>query len=323
MHPCFRLVVGADGANSSVRRLSGISTWGWGYGQEAVVATIRVGDPAPAAPEIFPADDAARASVADPATTTATFTDVTSDAADTATDSAAGQPLGEIPLGTDGATSQSSRGGFVNQTAWQKYLPTGPLAVLPLWDNYASIVWSTSVADARRLRSLPEEAFLRELNVALQTRPHTDKWSVHAPRDATHLPPFLRAWLGDTNKLFAPVGRLLGGSPLGLLERAKQEVAAVADTLMSAAQLRDPLVYPPVVRQVRGPRVSFPLSFSQAAQYTAARCALVGMSMLLYVCRAGCTLAAVDDQLWLASAVLFSFCRRLQYLCSIRSEKRP
>jgi hypothetical protein len=271
-----------------VRRLSGISTWGWGYGQEAVVATIRVGDPGPAAPEIFTADNAAGASVADPATTTATFTaDVASEAADIATNSAAGQPLGDVPLNGDSSNAQSSSTGFVNQTAWQKYLPTGPLAVLPLWDNYASIVWSTSVADARRLRSLPEDAFLRELNVALQTRPHTDKWSVHAPRDATHLPPFLRAWLGDTSKLFAPVGRLLGGSPLGLLERAKQEVAAVADTLMSAAQLRDPLVYPPVVRQVRGPRVSFPLAFSQAAQYTATRCALVG-NVHVPVCLLSC-----------------------------------
>jgi hypothetical protein len=285
-----------------------------------VVATIRVGNPAPVAPEMFTAEDAASASVADPATTTATFTaDVASEAVHTATNSAAGQPLGDVLPNGDSSNAQFSSSGFINQTAWQKYLPTGPLAVLPLWDNYASIVWSTSVADARRLRSLPEEAFLRELNVALQTRPHTDKWSVHAPRDAMHLPPFLRAWLGDTNKLFAPVGRLLGGSPLGLLERAKQELAAVADTLMSAAQLRDPLVYPPVVRQVRGPRVSFPLSFSQAAQYTAARCALVGMSMLLYVCRAGCTPGAgglssiCRQQLYVIQCLMPTYVAKLPY----------
>ena len=36
-----RLVVGADGAGSAVRRMAGLGTWGWGYGQEAVVCTVR------------------------------------------------------------------------------------------------------------------------------------------------------------------------------------------------------------------------------------------------------------------------------------------
>jgi len=37
-----RLVVGADGAASVVRKLSGGGAWGWSYGQEALVATVRV-----------------------------------------------------------------------------------------------------------------------------------------------------------------------------------------------------------------------------------------------------------------------------------------
>lgn len=37
-----RLVVGADGAQSAVRRLAGLSQWGWGYGQEAVVCTVKL-----------------------------------------------------------------------------------------------------------------------------------------------------------------------------------------------------------------------------------------------------------------------------------------
>ena len=34
--------MGADGANSQIRRLGGFGSWGWGYGQEAVVCTVKV-----------------------------------------------------------------------------------------------------------------------------------------------------------------------------------------------------------------------------------------------------------------------------------------
>jgi hypothetical protein len=37
-----RLMIGADGANSQVRKLGGFGSWGWGYGQEAVVCTVKV-----------------------------------------------------------------------------------------------------------------------------------------------------------------------------------------------------------------------------------------------------------------------------------------
>jgi 2-polyprenyl-6-methoxyphenol hydroxylase-like FAD-dependent oxidoreductase len=268
-------VVGADGANSAVRRLSGISTWGWGYGQEAVVATIRVGDRSASSTP----SPAATSSTAAPAGNTA----------DTATASASAatheQPLGNAPDSEalyNAASSESPpaadgarrRRPFVNNTAWQKYLPTGPLAVLPLWDEYASIVWSTGIADAKRLKALPEAEFLAELNTALQTPPDTDKWSVFEKTDGSNLPPFLGALFGS--KPFGPVSSALSQSPLQLLQRVKQEAAAVADTLMSAAQLGDPLSYPPRVTTVCGPRVSFPLNFSQASQYSAPRCALIG-----------------------------------------------
>ena len=81
-----------------MRKLSNISTWGFEYGQEALVATVKV----------------------------------------------------TVPV------SEQSRGDG-NSTAWQKYLPTGPLALLPLWGGYSSVVWSTSVAEARRLQALPNE----------------------------------------------------------------------------------------------------------------------------------------------------------------------
>ncbi len=36
-----RLVVAADGANSKVRQMAGLRTYGWDYNQRAVVATVQ------------------------------------------------------------------------------------------------------------------------------------------------------------------------------------------------------------------------------------------------------------------------------------------
>lgn len=53
-------------------------------------------------------------------------------------------------------------------TAWQVFLPTGPLAMLPLFkSDLCSIVWSTSPDDAKRLVELDEDSFAKELTAAL------------------------------------------------------------------------------------------------------------------------------------------------------------
>lgn len=55
-------------------------------------------------------------------------------------------------------------------TAWQRFLPGGPLALLPLADGRSSIVWSLPEAEARRVLALDEQAFLGELGVASDFR---------------------------------------------------------------------------------------------------------------------------------------------------------
>jgi len=52
------------------------------------------------------------------------------------------------------------------ETAWQRFLPDGPLAFLPLTDGYSSIVWSTSPHHAEELQHMDETRFKQELAAA-------------------------------------------------------------------------------------------------------------------------------------------------------------
>lgn len=51
-------------------------------------------------------------------------------------------------------------------TAWQRFLPTGPLAFLPLSDGRSSIVWSVERREAERLRALSPRDFAAALERA-------------------------------------------------------------------------------------------------------------------------------------------------------------
>ncbi|PGH07400.1 ubiquinone biosynthesis monooxygenase COQ6 [Helicocarpus griseus UAMH5409] len=55
-------------------------------------------------------------------------------------------------------------------TAYQRFLPGlgGPIAFLPLPDNHATLVWSTTVRNATYLKSLPAEAFTAMVNAAFR-----------------------------------------------------------------------------------------------------------------------------------------------------------
>ncbi|KAJ3110632.1 putative ubiquinone biosynthesis monooxygenase [Phlyctochytrium bullatum] len=103
-----RLLVGADGANSIVKRAAGIGSVGWSYPQHAIVATLEV------------------------------------DAMD---------------YGTDGRR---------NVTAYQRFLPEGPIALLPLSDTHSSLVWSTTPALAAKLVKSPDAVFTKLVDVAVR-----------------------------------------------------------------------------------------------------------------------------------------------------------
>eukprot|EP00753_Platysulcus_tardus_P014657 PLAT4421.3.p1 GENE.PLAT4421.3~~PLAT4421.3.p1 ORF type:complete len:472 (+),score=166.49 PLAT4421.3:30-1445(+) len=128
-----------------------------------------------------------------------------------------------------------------HSTAWQRFLPTGPLALLPLGGELSSIVWSTSPAEAARLAALPPQDFLDEFNSAMT-----------APAEAAGEP----HW-----PLLAP------------LNTALEAVATAAN--MVAPQ---PKQLPPTAVEVVAPRASFPLAVAGAKRFTAPRFALAGDS---------------------------------------------
>ena len=104
-----RLLVGADGLNSPVRKFAGIPTRGWDYDRHGVVATLK------------------------------------------------------LPPGS-GHRSENYRG----VTAYQRFLPSGPIAFLALPSDYATLVWTTTPSQAMRLKSLGIEDFVAMVNAAFR-----------------------------------------------------------------------------------------------------------------------------------------------------------
>jgi 2-octaprenylphenol hydroxylase len=76
-----------------------------------------------------------------------------------------GESYGERAIVAEVATERPHA-----QTAWQRFLPTGPLAFLPLANGHCSIVWSGPEAQAERLLALDDNAFSAELSHAFEHR---------------------------------------------------------------------------------------------------------------------------------------------------------
>jgi len=55
-------------------------------------------------------------------------------------------------------------------TAWQRFLPTGPLAFLPLSDGYSSIVWTTTTNEAEKILDMDEQEFCLALQNAFAAK---------------------------------------------------------------------------------------------------------------------------------------------------------
>lgn len=121
-------------------------------------------------------------------------------------------------------------------TAWQRFLPEGPLALLPLPKlHQCSIVWSLSNTSADRLLSLPEAEFIGELNEACQEKlGKITKISERAafPLQLQHADSYIQpglALVGDAAHIIHPLAGQ--GVNIGLLD-----AATLADVVLHAHQ---------------------------------------------------------------------------------------
>lgn len=127
--------------------------------------------------------------------------------------------------------------GDSHRTAYQRFLPTGPIALLPLPGNRASLVWSTTPANAAFLKSLDPADFTAMVNAAFRLLP-ADLAYMHTQPPGTQAAEF--SWR-EPNTLYDP---------------AKVPQKAVSTQPASVA--------------------AFPLRMRHADTYTAHRVALLG-----------------------------------------------
>ncbi|HRD48190.1 MAG: UbiH/UbiF/VisC/COQ6 family ubiquinone biosynthesis hydroxylase [Candidatus Competibacter sp.] len=119
------------------------------------------------------------------------------------------------------------------ETAWQRFLPTGPLAFLPLHDGRCSIVWATAPEQADALLALDDAAFADALAATFDGRlgAIVDVGSRAAfPLRLQHAHAYVRpgiALIGDAAHVVHPLAGQ--GVNLGLLD-----AATLAEVLLEA-----------------------------------------------------------------------------------------
>jgi len=156
--------------------------------------------------------------------------------------------------GQRGLVAYVRTGQPIAATCWQRFLPDGPLALLPCADGRGSIVWSQPDAEAARLLGVDADAFGAELTRALDGRLgecKLDSTRAAFPlRRSTAEAMFSGrvALLGDAAHVVHPLAGQ--GVNLGL-----RDVAALADTVADAqAAARDPLGNERLARWARARR---------------------------------------------------------------------
>eukprot|EP00899_Mesostigma_viride_P003461 jgi/Mesvir1/13115/Mv06091-RA.2 len=156
-------------------------------------------------------------------------------------------------------------------TAWQRYLPTGPIALLPMAGVYGNIVWSTSPDHAAWLSSLPSVDFVRAVNHAFHSPPQA------SPGFSPTAGPGAKRPLNLA--LDSLAATILPGWAKGASKLAEAAVAGLPRTspFPSSSASSASFVPPPqVVEAIGAKRPSFPLTQAYSLQYTQPGLAMIG-----------------------------------------------
>ncbi|MFO8154880.1 MAG: UbiH/UbiF/VisC/COQ6 family ubiquinone biosynthesis hydroxylase [Pseudomonadota bacterium] len=134
------------------------------------------------------------------------------------------------------------------ETAWQRFLPEGPLAFLPLGDGRCSIVWSAEAGHAEELLAMEPDAFCAELGRAFDHRLGTVESvgeRAGLPLRLNHAKAYVRprlALVGDAAHTIHPLAGQ--GVNLGLAD-----AAVLAEVLLDARAERRGIGSIPVLRR--------------------------------------------------------------------------
>ncbi|KAK2966804.1 hypothetical protein RJ640_007652 [Escallonia rubra] len=123
-----------------------------------------------------------------------------------------------------------------NHCAWQRFLPAGPIALLPIGDKFSNIVWTMDPKESSNCKSMGENDFVKAVNHALDYGygPH-------------------------------PGSRLFGGGNLFTWLGAD-----------GTSSMNESFEVPPKVVRLGSERMVFPLSLMHANYYASKRVALIG-----------------------------------------------
>lgn len=132
------------------------------------------------------------------------------------------------------------------RTAWQRFLPAGPLALLPLWNDMSSIVWSVPPSEAARLKALPGPDLAAEINAAFAQQGSS-------------------SYAGDSQ-----------GGAVDIFAKGAMKLSRAMQGAAHTVTKAEPMGTPPLVTEVVGSAASFPLRMAGANEYARSRLALVG-----------------------------------------------
>jgi ubiquinone biosynthesis monooxygenase Coq6 len=164
-----------------------------------------------------------------------------------------------------------------HRIAWQRFLPTGPLALLPVTNDgrVSNVVWTTTPTEAGRLCALTDDEFASEVDAALRGEgkySYGGQGEVGGGENKRRYPGFTYGFEGKWL-----MGEAQERLVEGLLKPATEAaIRAVAGSIPGGGDEPPAFELPPRVVAAAGPRGSFPLATQLAGRYALRRLALVG-----------------------------------------------